>query len=244
MSNFAADAWQLSDTEVFTKYGDAFVPRRREQIQAVCALLSNIPDHAVLDLCCGEGRLSEEFLSTDDQGRVTLLDGSAEMLALANERLRPYVGRFDQDQADIKDRSWRKPATYGAVMTSLAVHHLNEDEKQALYRDVHEMLIPGGCFVMADLVEPTSVDTRNLAGDHWHEAVSASSRTLFSSEEATEVFEQTDWNYFRLTEPDPLDKPSTVIDHIDWLRAAGFDEVDVPWVYAGHAIIFARRKAA
>ena len=30
----------------------------------------------------------------------------------------------------------------------------------------------------------------------------------------------------------------------DWLRAAGFAEVDVAWMYAGHAIFTARRPAA
>jgi len=43
----------------------------------VCDLLSAIPAPFVLDLCCGEGRLSEEYLRRSPQARVTMLDGSA-----------------------------------------------------------------------------------------------------------------------------------------------------------------------
>jgi tRNA (cmo5U34)-methyltransferase len=37
--------------------------------------------------------------------------------------------------------------------------------------------------------------------------------------------------------------PSSAAEHLDWLRAAGFTEVDVAWMYAGHAIFTARRPA-
>ena len=61
--------WQLSDSELFTTFGDAFVPRRREQVETVAALLEGIPDPHVLDLCCGEGLLSEEYLRRAPGGR-------------------------------------------------------------------------------------------------------------------------------------------------------------------------------
>jgi tRNA (cmo5U34)-methyltransferase len=38
-----------------------------------------------------------------------------------------------------------------------------------------------------------------------------------------------------------VDRPSSAAEHLDWLREAGFAEVDVAWMYAGHAIFTARR---
>ena len=35
--------------------------------------------------------------------------------------------------------------------------------------------------------------------------------------------------------------PASVAEHLDWLRAAGFLQVDLAWMYAGHAIFTGRR---
>ncbi len=236
--------WQLSDTEIFSKYGEVFVPRRDEQARAVCDLLRDIPVRHVLDLGCGEGRLSEAFLQRFRDARVTLLDDSAEMLDLAAGRLSRFAGRCDQIQANIKDQEWRRGTAYGGVMSSLAVHHLDGPEKQALYRDIHAMLAPGGVFVMVDLVEPAGPAARKLAADVWDEAVRRASQEAFGGDEAAKVFAEEAWNYYRLPGPDEVDKPSSVAEHLDWLRDARFEEADVAWLYAGHAVLTARKGGA
>jgi tRNA (cmo5U34)-methyltransferase len=239
-----AQGWTDADTDAFARYGDALVPRREEQIATVCDLLADLPVPYVLDLCCGEGRLSQEYLRRSPEARVMLMDGSAEMLRRAGRRLSEFGGRHAQVQADIADREWRTGERYGGVMTSLAVHHLDGPAKQDLYRDIHGMLVPGGAFVMADLVEPAGPAARRLAGDQWDRAVQQASRDRFGGDEALTAFRKWDWNYYRLPGPDPFDLPSAAAEHLDWLRAAGFTEVDVAWMYAGHAIFMARRPAA
>ncbi|MBO0805552.1 MAG: class I SAM-dependent methyltransferase [Nocardiopsaceae bacterium] len=238
------DGWRMSDTELFSRYGDVFVPRRREQVSAVCDLLADIPVPHVLDLCCGEGLLAEEYLGRSDGHRVTVLDGSAEMLELATKRLRRFGDRVSVVRADISNRDWRRESGYGGVMTSLAVHHLDGPGKRELYRDIRRMLVPGGVFVMADLIEPASAVTRKLAGDHWRQAVAAESAARFGGDEALDAFERSEWNYYRLTEPDPYDKPSSIAEHVDWLREAGFADVDVAWLFAGHAVFTGTKKTA
>lgn len=238
-----SQTWEPSDTEVFTRYGDVFVPRRREQIEAVCDLLDGIPIPHVLDVCCGAGLLSEEYLRRADDTRVTIMDRSLEMLTIAEERLAPFAGRVSRLEADIEDAGWRTGTTYGGVMTSLAVHHLDAEGKRHFYRDVHAMLAPGGRFVMADLVEPTGATARKLAADHWARAVAVGSQERFGSDEASVAFDRAEWNYYLVEGPDPVDKPSSVIEHLDWLREAGFVEVDMAWMYAGHALFTATRKA-
>jgi tRNA (cmo5U34)-methyltransferase len=239
----ATPAWTLSDTEVFTRYGDVCVPRRTEQAATVCDLLDGIPVPRVLDLCCGEGRLSQEYLRRHGDGTTVLLDGSAEMLAAASARLASYSGKVTAIRAGLADRDWRSGTGYGGVMTSLAVHHLDGPGKQALYRDLHAMLVPGGVFVMADLVEPATPAARRLAAEQWDEAVRLGSAELFGGDEAQVAFRETEWNYYRLPGRDPVDTPSSAAEHLDWLRAAGFTGVDVAWMYAGHAIFTATRPA-
>jgi tRNA (cmo5U34)-methyltransferase len=241
----ADQAWSLSDTEVFVKYGNACVPRRAEQISVVCDLLRDIPVRRVLDLCCGEGLLSREYLRRYPDARVVTLDGSAEMLDQAARTLAPFGGRHSQVQADIAGRDWRRADGdgYGGVMTSLAVHHLDGAGKRELYRDLRGMLQPGGVFVMADLIEPAGPAARLLAAEQWDQAVRQASQELFGGDEAVAAFERTEWNYYRLPGPDDFDQPSSAAEHVDWLREAGFAEVDLAWMYAGHAIFTARRPA-
>jgi tRNA (cmo5U34)-methyltransferase len=240
----AEESWSLADTEVFVKYGDACVPRRAEQIAIVCDLLSDLPAETILDLCCGEGRLSEEYLRRHPASQVTLLDGSAEMLALASERLGRLGASCTQIRADIRDRDWRTGESYGGVMTSLAVHHLDAAGKRELYADLRQMLLPGGVFVMADLVEPTGPVARKLAAEVWQESVGRASRQLFGGDEALAAFIETQWNYYLLPGPDEFDQPSSIAEHLTWLGEAGFEQVDLTWMYAGHAIFTARRPAA
>lgn len=227
----------------FAKYGDVFVPHRQEQIGIVCDLVADIPVRRVLDLCCGEGLFAEEYLRRQVDGNVTILDKSDEMLALAEKRLAPFKARYDTVQADIEDRRWRSGFAYGGVVSSLAVHHVSGAGKQALYKDIQMMLVSGGVFVMADLIEPAGRSSRRLAGNHWARVVEESSQKLFGGPEAAEAFERAEWNYFRSPDEHPLDQPSSVTEHLDWLRAAGFAEVDIVWMLAGHAIFTAKKLA-
>lgn len=235
--------WNRSDTELFLRFGDVFVPRRDEQIRVVRDLLSDLKAPHVLDICAGEGRLTEAYLRAKPDARVTLLDGCSQMLSVARARLEEFNGRYELSQANIEERDWRQHANYDAVMTSLAVHHLNAREKQSLYRDIHQTLVAGGIFVMADLVEAAGPVTRKLNGAQWAEAVRNASVLQGGNSDAAMIFEETGWNYYRLLSPDPIDKPSTVSEHLDWLREAGFVAVDVVWMYAGHAIFAATKEA-
>lgn len=235
------ESWSISDTEMFVKYGQACVPRRPEQISTVCDLLGELPVAHVLDLCCGEGLLSEEYLRRTPDGQVTLLDGSPEMLKAATARLARFGDRYTQVRADIADRDWRVAGRYGGVMTSLAVHHLNAEGKQQLYRDLHDLLPPGGVFVMADLIEPTGPVARKVAAQAWEQSVAEESQRLFGSDEALTAFRRVEWNYYRQPGPDSFDLPSSAAEHLTWLNAAGFAEVDLVWLYAGHAIFTAKR---
>ena len=51
---------------------------------------------------------------------------------------------------------------------------------------------------------------------------------------AFDFFTRDGWNLYR--HPDPLDKPSRLIEQLNWLAASGYADVDVHWLKAGHAI--------
>jgi tRNA (cmo5U34)-methyltransferase len=57
---------------------------------------------------------------------------------------------------------------------------------------------------------------------------------MTGSLDAYEQFVATKWNLFEY--PDPMDMPSTVAEHLTWLAEAGFSNVSVFRLHAGHAV--------
>jgi hypothetical protein len=118
----------------------------------------------------------------------------------------------------------------------LAVHHLDGSQKQVLFRDVHNMLAHEGTFIIADLVEPAHQLGWKLAARAWDEAVRERALELDGTTEGFSFFERERWNMYRHFDPEDIDKPSCLFDQLKWLEQAGFVDVDVYWMRAGHAI--------
>ncbi len=106
------------------------------------------PRPRVLDLGAGTGLLSAEVAARVELGEVTLMDGSAAMLARAGERL-----ATQQPHLVVADFSAPLPeGPFDVVMSALAIHHLDDTGKRDLYGRVFEALAPGGLFVNAEQV--------------------------------------------------------------------------------------------
>ena len=242
------DSWDETDSQYFIDHGRFFVPDREEQIAILRDLIPRSqpgdlgglgqPVHLV-ELCCGEGLLSAALLEGFPQAIVHAFDGSATMLEAAAAGLAAYGERFDVHLFDLAAPAWRRfPWPVHAVLSSLAVHHLDGPAKAALFRDLHTALAPGGILLLADLVLPVHAEGRAVAARAWDEAVQQRSLKLGGDLEAFEIFKREDWNYYADPDfaSDPTDHPSPLFDQLQWLQAAGFSGVDVFWMKAGHAI--------
>ena len=128
------------------------------------------------------------------------------------------------------------------MVSSLAVHHLDGDGKQALFRDVYAMLSPGGAFIIADMIEPATVIGRNVAADAWDEVVRQRSLELDGSTTALDFFQQKGWNTYRYLDPHDIDHPSSLFDQLKWLEQTGFVYIDVHFMQAGHTLFSGRKK--
>jgi tRNA (cmo5U34)-methyltransferase len=102
---------------------------------------------------------------------------------------------------------------------------------------------PGGVLVIADVIAPAAPSGWQLAADAWDAAVRRRVTNLRGPREAITAFEDERWNMFRYFDPRGIDHPSTVLDQLLWLRDAGFVDVDVYWLGAGHAIFGGSRAA-
>ena len=230
--------WEEQDSVEFIRDGAVFVPDREEQIELMTELVppTNATRH-VVDLCCGEGLLSLEILRRHPNVILHGYDGSARMLAKAEETVGEFRDRFEGRLFNLADPGWRTfPWGVHAFVSSLAIHHLDGDGKKALFASLLTSLLPAGALIVADLVEPTTTRSRGLAAKAWDRAVRRRSMQICGDLSAFERFRAVNWNYYGDLNPSPLDTPSTLVQQIDWLRLAGFVDVDVHWMKAGHAI--------
>src|SRR5262249_55907049 len=123
------------------------------------------------------------------------------------------------------------------VVSSLAVHHLDGEGKRKLFGDLHGLLAPGGAFVLADIMRPTSETGFEIAAEAYERAVAKRSLEERGDLSMLEKLRELRWNYFRYPEDNSIDRPSTIREHLEWLEEAGFHGVDVYWAMAGHAIV-------
>jgi tRNA (cmo5U34)-methyltransferase len=232
--------WKEKDSLGFIDNGAAFVPDRTTQMRAVCSVIPTLaPGSRVVDLCCGEGLLSKAILLHHPNAYVHALDGSDAMLAATSRQLKGFESRAEVSKFNLASSDWRRfPDPPMAFVSSLAVHHLDGGQKKQLFRDVHEMLAEGGVLVLADVVLAAGPLGQRWAGQEWDRSVQEQ-----GGNEAFERFQAESWNMYT-NQLDEIDKPSTLLDQLCWMKEAGFGQVDVYWMRAGHAIFGGVREAA
>jgi tRNA (cmo5U34)-methyltransferase len=181
------------------------------------ALLEQVPPGArtVLDLGTGDGRLLALLLGQEPGRRCVGLDSSELMLDAARER-------FDgDDRVQLLHHDLNEPleglGRFDAVVSSLAIHHLEHGRKRSLYAQAYELLEPRGLFANFDHVASVS-------------------RRLH-----LEFFAAIDEP---LDHEDPSDRLLDVEAQLQWLRELGFEEVDCHWKWRELALMAGVRPAA
>lgn len=219
-------------TQVFNAQTAGYEAQRRRLIPpfesfygtAVAALdLSGRPLRRVLDLGAGTGLLARRLSTAHPEAELTLLDGAPAMLEEARtvlgEEARYVVGDLDDP---LPSGPW------DAVVSALAIHHLDDRGKVNLFSRVHRELSPGGVFVNAEQVAgPTALFCEAYAA--WHAL------------RATELGVRPD-EWAASQERVALDRWASVEHQLEWLRDAGFTDVDCLFKDHCFAVIVARRE--
>ncbi len=164
-----------------------------------------------LDLGTGDGRLLVLIRRSYPEASAVGVDASEPMLARAAER-------FDADplvelRAHNLELPIADPGPFDVVVSGLAIHHLEDERKRALFGEVHSLLAPGGVFANLDLVASASA--------RLHER--------FRRE-------------IGRTQDDPTDRLADLSDQMGWLRNAGFTEVDCHFKWLELSLVVAVKK--
>jgi trans-aconitate methyltransferase len=229
--------WSEENSRNFIERGKIFTPARDEIQETIVNLVPAQADEEFLavEIGIGSGWLAEALLERFPQSRVLGLDGSSTMLQTSAERLQRFGERAELQHFSLEDRSWRDGLpSVRCFVSSLVIHHLNGDGKQELYHDLYDHLQDGGGVVIADLIAPVSEWERQFLATAWDAEVRRQSLAFTGTLDTYQEFLDQQWNWYIY--PDPVDMPSTVPEHLDWLAKAGFTGANIFWEKAGHAI--------
>ncbi len=146
----AGKTWLLPFYDTFTR-----VAGIRALHQRAVGLAGIEPGHAVADIGCGTGNLSFAVLAARPTARVTGLDPDAAALRRAARKARRRGVGLTLVQG-YADRIPAEDATLDHVVSSLALHHLDDDGRTAFARDALRALRPGGRVTIVDFGGPAS----------------------------------------------------------------------------------------
>ncbi len=213
-----------------------FIPGYEEMIEEVVSILDDSLDEEVrvVDLGAGTGALAGAILDRIPRARVILVDIDPDMLAVAAARVAPHGDRAELRRATFEDAlaefaaeaigAGEVGAGVGAVVASLALHHVPElERKRALYARIHAALAPGGVFLSADATVHEAGSERARIFREW---AAGMARAGIPAAEAEALFAQ--WA--------GEDRYYPLAVELDLLAAAGFARPDCFWKRGAQAV--------
>ena len=175
----------------------------------------------VIDLGCGTGTIARRIKDVYPQAQITCVDIAEKMLHIAQTKpgdaggMRYQLKNFEKYEFD---------SVYDVAVSSLALHHLvNEDDKIKFYKKIFTCLSPGGVFYNADVILASNSHLQERYMEKWREYM----RLQVSVEEIEQKW---------IPQHYDEDRPSKLMNQLDWLRDMGFVEVDIVWKYYNFAV--------
>jgi tRNA (cmo5U34)-methyltransferase len=232
--------WQRPEiAEAFVEDRRALIPMIDGQGELVRRLIVRGGRHVTryLDLGAGGGAFAQLVMDAHTEATGVLVDFSEPMMAAAAGRLAPYAGRWDYVLADLSSAGWVEAlpeGRYDAVVSALCIHHLPDERKRALYAQAHELLEPGGMFLNWEHVAAAGLGEGML--EEWMiDNLIAAEQTRPDPRPDGEVVR----DYLDAADDDILADPYL---QCDWLREAGFENVEVFFQVPEMAIFGGVRK--
>lgn len=220
----------MSIADVFNKYANEYDVDRRKLIPCYddfYGVAAAVPpfqqdrELRILDVGAGTGLFSAIIAARYPRARLTLVDISADMLALAEKRFADRdMGRTVFLLLDYARQELR--GTYDLIISSLSIHHLEDADKRTLFAQLAAILEPGGMFLNADQIRGENELSEKIYRRNWLARV----KEAGISPEAMEA------SFERMK----TDRCSPLSSQLSWLKEAGFSEVTTWYQYYCFAV--------
>jgi SAM-dependent methyltransferase len=196
--------------------------QRRDQLTLVARLLPFGPDEAFtfLDLGAGTGAASRAVLAEYPRANAVLAEYSPQMAAEGARVMAPFDGRFRYVELDMLAPDWSLigSAPLDAAVSALSIHHVPDDRKRVIFGEIFAHLRPGGWYINYDPVRAPDSALESI----WERVNDRyDPEAPYKREHRTEQEQARYENHVRYMIP--------LQPQLEWLRAAGFQNVDVFW---------------
>ncbi len=178
----------------------------------------------IFDLGAGTGLLSAAWFKHFPEADYTLVDIAEEMLNVAKKRF-DGLGNVNYEIQDYS-KDFLSGKT-DLVISALSIHHLEDTDKQWLFKRIFENLNDGGVFVNYDQFCAENAEINAKIESYWTKEIKSSG---LSQKE-----------YERWQERKKLDRECSVSKEIQWLKDAGFPAVECVYLNRKFGVIMAKR---
>jgi len=175
----------------------------------------------IIDLGCGTGTIAKRLADKFPNSKIVCLDIASKMIEIAKYKLQDHnntefiVGDFSK--IDFHEQ-------FDVVVSSLALHHIQTDnEKKEFYQKIYSILTNSGQFINADVVLATTDYQQVINMSRWIDYMN-------KSVPMEEILNK--WIPGHKTE----DRPSKLMDQLNWLEEIGFKNIDVLWKYYNFSV--------
>jgi tRNA (cmo5U34)-methyltransferase len=211
MANTVQHAFDLA-AEDYDRTRRRLVPGFDDFYRAAIDLIQFPRDSSlkVLDLGAGTGLMAAFIAYSFPNARITMVDISNEMLERARARFELAGPRFRFEVSDYGvDRIQEK---YDAIVSALSIHHLSDEQKRSLFKRIHGALNDDGVFVNAEQFRCATPERHKFHHERWLTRVrelGVDDRDLAAALERMK-----------------FDRAATLEDQLEWMREAGFRDID------------------
>ena len=214
-------------SETYTKMILRCVPKYHEMHDH---LFQYIPEGfmpiRILELGCGSGLLSQKIIDHFPNAMIDMVDISSEILSLCklnvgeNERFNFINKDFNKLAID--------HSSYDLIFSSIAIHHLIDEEKVVLLNKIYDWLMPHGILLYSDQTKGATAEIYQKHINVWE----IESKKMGATDEEWDEWMNHQKNH---------DHHSILNEQISWLQKAGFDKIDVLWRYLLWTVYYARK---
>ena len=190
-----------------------------------------------LDLGCGDAPLSRKLLNEFPESRGILMDFSEPMLEQAKAKTTQlgFKDRVTILQGDLSHPNWmealqadqvgRKQSTIDVIVSSFAIHHLANERKRELYKEIYDLLSPGGVFLNLEHIASPDKTVEGIFDGVFVDSM----YKYFQGEKTLDECKKAVHYDLNVDEEANILEP--VETQLQWLRDIGFQSVDCYFKY-------------
>jgi tRNA (cmo5U34)-methyltransferase len=228
----------FNTAEAYDKLAQQLVPQYDFLQSEVLKILPFETDQKtiIIDLGAGSGIFLDRILSKQKNVKCYWVDYSDDFLTVARKRLSKYGRKVEYILSSLEEK-WEDKIQerFDIILSMSAIHHLETEEKKNLYKRCYETLNPGGWLINIDEMKTVYEDAYFNSMRLWVKYVEEYKEKIPDNELEYHQVWKSQIDNWALRNIDNAGQPKKkgddihegFLEQLQWLKAAGFINVDL-----------------